>query len=200
MFVVGKRAGQPPVVASAAGLNKGLLFLRDKLSRRKFLVDTGAEVSVLPATGLDKRTRPLGPCLIAANGSSIKTYGTNTLSICFASKTYQWTFTIAEVSRPLLGADFLRSNALLVDLQRKRLVDAESYHSVSLGTTNTAVVQLGAISTSSNKYDSLLSEFPNIKTPVLTPSSIKHKVEHFIPTTGPPVHAPYNCRSIFSMA
>ena len=53
MFVVGKRAGQPPVVASAAGLNKGLLFLRDKLSRWKFLVDTGAEVSVLPATGLD---------------------------------------------------------------------------------------------------------------------------------------------------
>ena len=107
----------------------------------------------------------------------------------FVLPTYQWTFTIAEVSRPLLGADFLRSNALLVDLQRKRLVDAESYHSVSLGTTNTAVVQLGAISTSSNKYDSLLSEFPHIKTPVFTPSSIKHKVEHFIPTTGPPVHA-----------
>ena len=184
-----EKAGQKPVVASATGANRSLLFLLDEVSGKKFLVDTGAEMSVIPATREDERTRPLGPCLSAANGSSIKTYGTRTLPICFASKTYRWTFTIANVSRPLLGADFLRSNSLLVDLKWKRVIEAETYHSVSLGTVRTAVPQLSAISTSSNQFETLLTEFPHITTPVFTASSIKHKVEHFIQTTGPPVHA-----------
>ena len=68
------------------------------------------------------------------------------------------------------------------------MIDAETY-SVSLGTVRTAVPQLSAISTSSNQFETLLTEFPHITTPVFTASSIKHKVEHFILTTGPPVHA-----------
>ncbi len=76
-----------PVVASAAGHNNGLLFLCDSVSKRQFLVDTGAEVSVLPATGLDMRTRQQGPPLLAANCSSIRTYGTRALSLHFASNT-----------------------------------------------------------------------------------------------------------------
>ena len=184
-----EKSGQKPVVASTTGANRSHLFLLDEVSGKKFLVDTGAEMSVIPTTREDERTRPLGPCLSAANGSSIKTYGTRTLPICFASKIYRWTFIIANVSRPLLGADFLRSNSLLVDLKRKRVIDAETYHSVSLGTVRTAVPQFSAISTSSNQFETLLTEFPHITTPVFTASSIKHKVEHFIQTTGPPVHA-----------
>ena len=94
-------------------------FSCDSISKRQFLVDIGAEVSVLPATatGLDTRTRQPGPPLLAANGSSIRTYGTRRLSFHFASNTYQWNFIIANVTRPLLRADFLRSNSLLVDLK-----------------------------------------------------------------------------------
>ena len=76
-----------------------------------------------------------------------------------------------------------------MDLKRKRVIDAETYHSVSLGTICTAVPQLSAISTSSNQFETLLTEFPHITTPLFTASSIKHKVEQFILTTGPPVHA-----------
>ena len=98
--MVGKWAGQPPVVALAAGHNSGLLFLCDTVSKQQFPVDTGAEVSVLPATGLDRCTRKTGPPLLAANSSSIGTYGTCTLSLHFASNAYQWKFVIPEVSRP----------------------------------------------------------------------------------------------------
>ena len=172
---------QSATLASATDHAKGLLFLCDEISGRQFLVDTGAEISVLPATRLDKRTGPSGPVLLAANGSSIKTYGTCTLSI--------WVFTIADVSCPLLGADFLRSNSLLVDLKRKQLMDAETYHSVPLRTTRTTAPHHNVSSISSNPYELPLAEFPTITTPVFTPSSIKHKVEHFIPTNGPPVYA-----------
>ena len=99
-------------VVSVASHNHGLLYLCDSVSKQQFLVDTGAEVSVLPATGLDRRTRRQGPPLLAANSSSIRTYGTKRLSLHLASNTYQWDFVITDVTRPLLGADFLRSNSL----------------------------------------------------------------------------------------
>ena len=119
----GKRAGRSPVVASATGHNDSLLYVWDRNSGRRFLVDTGVEVSVLTATGLDTRTNEAGPSLKAANGSCIKTYGVRSTKLRFASHQYKWNFVVADVSLPLLGADFLRANSLLVDLKGKCLVD-----------------------------------------------------------------------------
>ena len=189
LCLVGKRDGRSPIVASAAGHTSGLLFLYDATSKRRFLIDTGAEVSVLPSTGLDTRTRQPGPPLLAANGSSIRTFGTRALSLHFPSKTYKWNFLLADVTRPLLGADFLRSHSLLVDLQGKRLVDAATYHSVPLSPTKFPAPHLDAISISSDQYDSLLVEFPGITTPNFVQSPTKHQVEHFITTKGSPIHA-----------
>ena len=188
MRMVGKRAGRAPVVASTSGLKDGLLFIWDKTSGSQFLVDTGAEVSVFPATGLETRTKQPGPSLVAANGSSIKTYGVRTIPLCFATKKYKWDFIIAEVSRPLLGADFLRANSLLVDLKGKRLVDAETYSSTPLRKAGPLAPHLSTIS-SNNEYDALLAEFPEITTPNFTHSPTKHGVKHFIKTTGPPISA-----------
>ena len=188
MYLARKRQGQSLVVV-AAGHKNGLLFLCDSTSKRQFLVDTGAEVSVLPATGLDTRTKQPGPPLLAANGSSIKTYGTRRLSLHFASNTYHWNFIIADVTRPLLGADFLRSNSLLVDLKGKRLVDAATFHSAPLRPTTAPAPRLDTISTSTNQYNMLLAEFPDITTPNFVQSPTKHGVEHFSTTRGPPVHA-----------
>ena len=73
--VSGKLPGRSSV-AMAAGHNKNrLLFAWDHRSRRRFLVDTGAEVSVLPITRADKSAGHQGTKLTAANGSSIHTYG-----------------------------------------------------------------------------------------------------------------------------
>ena len=177
------------MMASATGRNNSLLFLRDTISGRQFLVDTGAEVSVLPATGLDSRTAQPGPSLLAANGSSIKTYGSRTLSLHFASNKYQWTFTITDVSRTLLGADFLRSNSLLVDLKGNRLVDAVTFFSIPLVPSNAQAPHLSTIANSTDQYDMLLSAFPDITTPNFTRAPVKHGVEHFIVTKGPPVHS-----------
>ena len=163
-------------------------FLCDTVSKRQFLVDTGAKVSVLPATGLDTRTKQPGPQLLAANDSSIRTFGTRTLSLHFASNAYQWDFIVADVSHPLLGADFLRSNSLLVDPKGKRLMDAATYHSIPLHSTRVSAPRLDAISSSTDCYDLLLTDFPDITTPNFVQSPTKHGIEHFIATNGPPVH------------
>ena len=173
-------------MAMAASHNTGLFFLCDQISGRQFPVDTGAEISGIPVTASDKRNThdKQGPLLSAANGT---TYGSRIVPLQFASKGYQWSFTIADVSRPLLGADFLRSISLLVDLKGRRLVDAETYHSVPLGATRTPALHLNAVT--SNQYNTLLSKSPEITMPVFTQAAIKHTVEHFISTKGPPVHA-----------
>ena len=86
LFLVGKRTGQSPIVAMAAGHNTGLFFLSDKISGRQFLVDTRAEISVISATASDKRTTQGGPLLSAANGTAIKTYGSRNVPLQFTSK------------------------------------------------------------------------------------------------------------------
>ena len=189
LCLAGKRTGRSPIEASATGHNHGLFFIWDETSGRQFLVDTGAEVSVLPVTGLDTRTVKTGPPLTAANGSTIKTYGVRTITLRLASQNFTWKFTIADVSRPLLGADFLRANSLLVDLKSKRLVDAETYHSVCLGKDRALAPHLNAISTSANEFVRLLSEFTDITTPNFTQLPTKHGVEYFITTKGPPISA-----------
>ncbi len=51
------------------------MFLKDKLSGCNFLVDTGAEASVIPATKEEKISRIKEQSLIAANGTYIPTFG-----------------------------------------------------------------------------------------------------------------------------
>ena len=173
------------LVALATGHSNCLLFFSDLVSKWQFLVDTGAEVSVLPTTGLDTRTRELGPSLLAANGTSIRTFRTRNLPLHIASNTYQWNFIIAEVTHPLLGADFLRANSLLVDLKGKRLVDAATYQSVPLSPTTTPALHPDAISGSTDPYNVLLATFPDITIPNFVQSPTKHSTQHFITTRGP---------------
>ena len=56
--------------------------------------------------------------------------------------------------------------------------------------TKSPAPRLDAISTSTDKYDILLADFPAITTPSFVQQPTKHGVEHFITTKGPPVHVP----------
>ena len=106
----GRKTSRPGICSGHSVRPKNvLLFVWDKVSGERFLVDTGAEVSVFPASGLITCTKHPGTSLVAANGSTIKTYGTRTIPLCFTTKQYKWDFIIVEVSRPLLGANFFAS-------------------------------------------------------------------------------------------
>ena len=79
---------------------------------RCFLVDTGAQVSVTPAYKLDKKRGSRGPPLQAANGSTITTYGTRVVCLRFRQRNFQAWLIAADVSRPLLDADFFTNTQL----------------------------------------------------------------------------------------
>lgn len=166
-----------------------MLFITDSISGRRFLCDTGAQVSILPASALDIRTAKLGPNLEAANGTPIPTFGTRPLTLCFAGQRFSWDFVLAKVSTPLLGADFLCANGLLVDVGNRQLVNAETFCSLACEHTTATSTRLAALLSPADDVAQLLLEFSDITTPTFLAGSIKHNVTHFIPTSGPPVHA-----------
>lgn len=94
-------------MAQVAGQNHShLLYVWDRASGHKFLVDTGAQISVFPASSQDRRMRD-GEPLVAANGTKIRTFGTRTILLDLGFRKFSWPFILADVQRPMLGADLM---------------------------------------------------------------------------------------------
>ena len=194
----GKRARRTPVasgsLSSISSFNSGSLSICDSGSGTTFLVDSGADVSVLPATAQDRRCLPSGRSLVAANGTSICTYGSRTLPLTFPGLKTSHSFLLADVPRPILGSDFFSRVGLLIDLKVRRLVRPP------LASSSTAVVAAHHLPASPQlfglpaprltPYDELLDAFPAVLVPNFDISGKPaHGVEHSVPTVGPPVFA-----------
>jgi transposase InsO family protein len=179
----------PDIAAVTPGTDRRsrLLFINDETSGRKFLVDTGALVSVFPASGHDTRTRHAVPSLQAANGSTIRTYGSREMTLTINGRNFTWNFILADVTQPLIGADFLCANTLMVDIKGQRLVDPTTYASIPLSASNTPASGIHHVH-AENVYSALVTEFPDILTPTFSTPTAKHGVVHYIPTQGPPIH------------
>ena len=64
-------------------------FIKDELSDHRFLVDTGAFRSILPPSrGNNPTLQPSSAALVAANGTSIHTYGEQAVNIRLSGQTY----------------------------------------------------------------------------------------------------------------
>ena len=118
-----KWPGQALAAMGVPGLVPSRLFyVCDRVCGLRFLVDTGAEVSILPPSHAECKC---SPTLQAVNSSFIATYSTRSLTLDLGlRRTFHWVFVIADVERPILGADFLRHFHLLVDMKRTHLIDS----------------------------------------------------------------------------
>ena len=125
---LGKRPRRALTATSVPGSSHSCLFyIIDKTSRLKFLIDTDAEVSVIPHTKSDRHRCSLNFTLQAANGTQIHTYGQHSLTLnLHLRRPYRWVFTIADVKQPILGADCLQHHCFLVDIRRKTLIDSQT--------------------------------------------------------------------------
>ncbi|GBM89583.1 hypothetical protein AVEN_169410-1 [Araneus ventricosus] len=105
--MAGKRNQQRITATYSLPKDSRRLFIRDRITNISFLVDTGSDVSLLPANVYQKRNSSQ-QTLLATNSSNINVYGQKTLSLNFnLRRDFIWTFLIADISTPILGADFL---------------------------------------------------------------------------------------------
>lgn len=157
------------------------------MSGLRYLVDTGACVSVLPKSRFRNSKPDHDVKLYAANGSSIRTFGTHFVNVNIGlRRNFPFNFIVAEVTRPILGADFLSKFGLLVDVQNKRLIDKETTLSVKTKVVSCPSLGLSFVSNDSPFRD-LLREYPEILNSNLSCPDALHTTTHCIQTTGPPV-------------
>ncbi|XP_035206879.1 uncharacterized protein LOC118181797 [Stegodyphus dumicola] len=163
------------------------LFLHDRKTGQKFLIDSGSEISVLPPSPKDKRNCCETFALFAANNSKIPAYGFVRRQVDLGlRKPFSWTFVIADVTSPIIGADFLKHFNLLVDLKRQCLINPETSLFTYGNVAHKSQPSIVTVSVNSD-YDSLLSEFPDITNPTLIKQTVPHNTVHHILTRGPPV-------------
>lgn len=190
----GKHPDQPLTAASSVGSSSGrptLFLVSDRQTHVRFLIDTGAEVSVIPATSQDRKIKTTTNALQAANGTAITTYGEKSVTVDFGlRRTLRWVFIIANVQYPIIGSDFLTHFGLLVDMMHHKLLDATTQIGVRGVVSNPPLLSptLFRLRTKTN-YDTIIGNFPSLTQPCNTERPVKHDVQHFITTTGPPVHA-----------
>ncbi|BHF62211.1 hypothetical protein SprV_0200519200 [Sparganum proliferum] len=154
----------------------------------RFLVDTGAEVSViLPPKR--HRLKPSQFSLQVANSTTISTYGQRSLTLDLGlRRRFQWVFIEADVKSPIIGADFLSSFGLTVDVRHRRL----TYTTTQLFTIGTISFERSVgihLTIPSTPFADILMDYPSITKPCHCTETVQHGVKHDIVTAGQPVHA-----------
>ncbi|KAJ8361775.1 hypothetical protein AAFF_G00422180 [Aldrovandia affinis] len=90
--------------------------------------------------------------------------------------------------RPTAGLCYYDAS-LLVDVRNRRLVNAETFATLPGSPSSTGTSKLSSALSSADMFQRLLMDFPDLTTPTFSSAAVKHGVDHFIATTGPPVHA-----------
>ncbi|XP_064463435.1 uncharacterized protein LOC135374389 [Ornithodoros turicata] len=166
-----------------------LFHIVDRTTGMRFLVDTGAEVSVIPADKFSRRPRQQCFSLRAANASTIPVYGQRSLTLNIGlRRDFKWLFLVADVTQAILGADFLNSFKLLVDVNGRRLIDRSTSLSVCGLNLPAPPSRVLSCTAPDVPFASILKDFPALTQPPDWTKPVQHDVVHHVSTRGPPVH------------
>ncbi|GFW77348.1 transposon Tf2-6 polyprotein [Trichonephila clavipes] len=183
-----KRVRLGIMATTALPRNSRRLFIRDRRTNVTFLIDTGSDVSIIPATKTQRQNNSQ-MTLSAANTSPIHVYTTQTLSLDLGlRRIFQWTFLVGNVSTPIIGADFLYNFRLVPDISKQALLDSETNIKCHCILGNSRIHSIKTVSGDS-VYHELLRKFPDITKPPRPDQEIKHSVVHYIETNSRPVTA-----------
>ena len=162
------------------------LFVYDKILNLYFLVDTGADISVIPAKKEDQ-SKVSEFKLYAANGTSINTYGERVLDLTLGfCREFSWSFVVADVNYPIIGADLLAHYGLLPDLKHGRLIDSTTGLCRNCEYRKVDYVTVRSISNES-LFAELVQDYPGLTQPTVRQEcKVEYQTEHMIESTGQP--------------
>ncbi|XP_014787650.1 uncharacterized protein LOC106881698 [Octopus bimaculoides] len=160
----------------------------DHTTGTSFLVDTGAEVSIIPVSLTSGHRKQTPAFLQAVNQSPIQTFGEQSLTLNLGlRRAFQWIFVVAKLPTPVIGADFLHHFGLLVDVKKRRFVDTMTDLTVRGITARVSTVGPVMLRKETTQFEALLRKYSDITRPLFKHKDIKHGITHHIETTGPPV-------------
>ena len=164
---------------SLNSVSQGSMSVFDNISKSSFLVDTGADISVIPFSFLTPSVKPPrlrpGQRLKAANGSFIDTFGTKSLGLDLSGFKVKHSFRVARVNQPILGAEFFRKHSIIIDCKNNCL---RFPGGAQVGGTLDAKV-LSSVTSSSSPFQAVLQRFSDISVPKFDPGHVPaHGVRH----------------------
>jgi hypothetical protein len=86
-----------------------LVHSMDKVSKRRFLVDSGASYTIFPYRSSSPHT---GPLLAGSSGKTILCWVEKEFELSFDKNKFKWLLLLAAINFPILGVDFLRHHCL----------------------------------------------------------------------------------------
>ncbi|UYV73466.1 hypothetical protein LAZ67_10003518 [Cordylochernes scorpioides] len=177
-----------PVVTDCCNNKSHRLFITDYRNKISFLLDTGAEISVLPPRPEDRRRGPTKFTLTAANNSPIKTYGERFLNLDLGlRRDFKWRFIIADTNKAILGADFMEHFGIIPDIKGKFIIDSLTKLRKRASITNfNSLSPKCSINSYEDKFLNILSHYPSLTKPPSYSTPVKHSVTHHITTKGQP--------------
>ena len=89
-----------------------------------YLIDTGSDISLLPADSKTLKKFPSEVVLFAANDSRVHTFDEREITFNLnLRRNFKWNFCVAQVPYPIIGVDLLAHFHLVPFLHESRLVD-----------------------------------------------------------------------------
>lgn len=187
----GKLVSRPAQATTVSGPSRPsrLFYITDATSGTPFLVDTGAQVSVVRPRPEDLRSTS-SISLVAANQTPIKTYGERSLTLNLGiRRSFTWVFIIADLPQSIIGIDFLRHFNLMVDPVGHKLVDRlTTLETIGTPTSEPSISPVLMRPPNTNRYSGILADFPKLSQPSVVLPQATTDIVHHIVTRGPPVH------------
>jgi transposase InsO family protein len=162
-----------------------------------FLLDTGSGVTIIPPRYIPQplpNARTAKPSLVDVAGRNISVYGTIdvTLHIRKLRRAYTWTVIIADVSKPIIGADFLAYHNLSVTCSNPPSL--HDFHTGLHPTINSVTLREHSSILSADLQNrdaeiaNILRAYPSVfAEPTLSTYSADSAVQLHINTTAPPI-------------
>lgn len=164
------------------------LFIRDDNSHKRFLIDSGSVLSIIPTSFVPHKVKLSNFKLFAANNTTIETYGDYQMEVSLGlRRSFKWIFKVAQVKEAIIGADFLINFGLTIDLKNKCLVDNKTSLARTGQLTSTTVYAVTTVG-NQHKYHNILNKYIGLTIPKIRPlRNHNDNPQHRIFTTGHPL-------------
>lgn len=164
------------------------LSIRETITKQSFLIDTGADVSVVPWNS-NLLIKPCSTRIFAADGSRIETRGATKIELDFGfRKKFLWEFIVARVNSPIIGADFIRNFNLIIDMNKGTLQNGCTKQIIKCEEHMGPPLHVKAFACSS-PISRILEDFPEVTGRAPLQRTVISKVKHKICTSRQPVFA-----------
>jgi len=168
------------------------------MSNRIFSLDSGACVSVLPATPTLIQRAKRDDCEFrSAGGHQLRSYGIVEEEIDIGFGPQVWSFYVCQTQCLLLGKDIFRNNFFAWKFVpddgsrtvKCRITNDTTGASIMVTDDYVAGNTVAAVRVSEKRFYDVLAEFPSITGDLDLKMPCKHPFEHHLPTTGRPCFA-----------